>query len=366
MHRLQHGIILADLTLEIHLLEHVQRRLLSVLVTKTRSSSGLGLLQRARQLPPLLAALEAEGLAIVTRSNDLGLSVPEETHEGQKLRVDADHRLGRLLGRRGVDDGDRGVMRRKGQGVAARAEGNGMHPSGRVVQELAADRVERQSLAPGARLGTLVGALDEGGKDAGVGIGGAGSKKNAVGVPGDGGNGGADRLLQVLGYPPVIFLLKVADGDDAVAGADGELGFRGRPADEGGGAGDAEEHEGGLVAGGGGFPDEGVAVCELGLVVSLAGCDGGIMGAWVAQGGPTLRASHNAPGVGGNVDAGDKLVMSLELVLELEGIADSAVELDLGVAGNSQGLAIGREGVVGDGVVEEMVDLGSSHCELLV
>lgn len=267
MHRLQHGIILADLTLQIHLLEHVQRRLLPILVTKTRSSSGLGLLQRACQLPPLLATLEAEGLAIVARSNDLGLSVPEEAHKGQKLRVDADHRLGRLLGRRRVDDGDGGVMRRKRQSVAARAESNGMHPSGRVIQELAADRVERQSLTPRARLGALVGALDEGRKDAGVGIGGTGGEKNAVGVPGDGGDGGPDRLLQVLGYPPVVFLLEVADGDDAVTGADGELGFRGRPADEGGGARDAEEHEGGLVAGGGGFPDEGVAVCELGWLL---------------------------------------------------------------------------------------------------
>lgn len=55
--------------------------------------------------------------------------------------------------------------------------------------------------------------------------------------------------------------------------------------------------------------------------------------------------------------------MTLELILELEGIADSAVKLDLGIAGNGQGLAISRERVVGDGVVEEMVDLGSSHCE---
>lgn len=75
----------------------------------------------------------------------------------------------------------------------------------------------------------------------------------------------------MLGYPPVVFLLEVADGDDAVAGANGELGFRGRPADEGGGAGDTEKYEGGLVAGGGGFPDEGVAVYGWG-VNTLIGC----------------------------------------------------------------------------------------------
>ena len=165
-------------------------------------------------------------------------------------------------------------MRRERQGVSARAESDGVDPAGRVVQELAADGVERQALAPGGRLGTLVGALDEGREDTGVSVGGTGGQEDRVRVPGDRGDGRPDRLLQMLGYPPVVLLLEVADGDDAVAGADGELGFRGGPTDEGGGAGDAEEHEGGLVAGGRGFPDEGVAVygwCVSWLPLSVGG-----------------------------------------------------------------------------------------------
>lgn len=41
-----------------------------------------------------------------------------------------------------------------------------------------------------------------------------GSKKDVVGVPVQGGNCGADGLLDVFGHPPVVFLLKVAHRDE--------------------------------------------------------------------------------------------------------------------------------------------------------
>lgn len=53
--------------------------------------------------------------------------------------------------------------------------------------------------------------------------------------------------------------------------------------------------------------------------------------------------------------------MTLQLVLELERIASPAVELDGIVTGNSESLLIGREGVVGDWVVEEVVNFGVRH-----
>ena len=80
-------------------------------------------------------------------------------------------------------------------------------------------------------------------------------------MPGESGDGAADGLLEVFADPPVVFGLEIADCYDAGAGADGEFRFRGRPADEGGGAVDAEEDEGGFPACWGGFPDVGIAVC---------------------------------------------------------------------------------------------------------
>lgn len=121
-----------------------------------------------------------------------------------------------------------------------------------------------------------------------MGVGRAGGQEHRVGVPVDRGDGAADGLLQVLRDPPVVLLLEVADGDDAVAGADGELGLGGRPADKGGGPGDAEEDEGRLVSGGRRLPDKGVSV---------------------------LRACDDAATGRGDVDAGDGLIMAVQLIL---------------------------------------------------
>ncbi|KFY74314.1 hypothetical protein V498_09990, partial [Pseudogymnoascus sp. VKM F-4517 (FW-2822)] len=194
------------------------------------------------------------------RRDDLPLARPQQTHKRQQLRAHADDGARGRVRATGIHDRDAAVVGGEGEGVAAGREGRRVNPACGVVEVLAAHGVEWQALAPRAGLGALIDALDEGGEDAGVRVGGACGEEDGVGVPGYGRDGAADGLLDVLGYPPVVFFFEVADGDDAGAGADGEFGFRGRPAHEGCGAVDAQEDEGGFVAAGGGLPDEGVAV----------------------------------------------------------------------------------------------------------
>lgn len=111
-----------------------------------------------------------------------------------------------------------------------------MDPASGVVQELTTHGVEWQALTPGGRLGSFVDAFDESRQHAGVSIGGTGCEEHGIGVPSYSGNGGANRLLDVLGHPPVVFLLEVADWDEAGARPNGELGLGWRPTDAGSGA----------------------------------------------------------------------------------------------------------------------------------
>lgn len=326
-------LIPARATAQIHSPEQIPRALL--LLLPALSAAAVGFLDRPGQLPTVLVAAQAVGLAVIAGADDFALGDPEEVGKRQHLRGDGDDGLGRLLGRRGVDDCDAAVVRGEGEGVAGWREGYAVHPACRAVQVLAADCVEGQALTPGAWLGAGVGALDEGAEDAGMAVRAAGGEKHAVRVPCDTGDGGAERLLQVLGHPPVVLFLEVADGDDAGSGADGELGFVGAPAHTSGSTVDTEKYERGLpLASLAGFPDVGVAV---------------------------LRAGHNAAAVRGDVDAGNELVMATELILQAVLVSLLGVQLDVVGAGDGEGAAVGREGVVGDGSVEEVVDFGSGH-----
>jgi hypothetical protein len=76
----------------------------------------------------------------------------------------------------------------------------------------------------------------------------------------------------------------------------------------------------------------------------------------------TLGACHDLAGVGGNVDTGDRLVMSCELILQLELSTSPLVKIHVVLPGYCERLAIGGEGVIRNGMVEEMVDFWRSHC----
>lgn len=253
---LELGVIF-DLALQIHLLEHVERGLFPG-ITKTRAALGLN---RSAQLPAIKTTLEPESLAVISGGNDLSLAIPDEAHKGEQLGVDGDNSPGRLLRGAWIHNSDAAVMRGKGKSISAGGESHRVNPTSRVVQVLATDGVEGQSLTPGGGLWPGVDALDEAGQDTRMGIGRASGKKDRVGMPCDSGDGTANRLLQVLRDPPVIFLLEIADRDQSVTRSNRKLGLVRRPAYKGGSSVDAQEDEGRLIALGGRFPHEGIAIC---------------------------------------------------------------------------------------------------------
>ncbi len=65
-------------------------------------------------------------------------------------------------------------------------------------------------------------------------------------MPVEGQNRGSDRTLDVLGHPPVVLFVKVADGNQTGARGHCELVFVGRPLDASRSAINAQEHKRGL------------------------------------------------------------------------------------------------------------------------
>lgn len=230
--------VILGLALEIHLLEHLQGRFLRPDLISTR---GTPRLNGADEVPTRLPALEAESLAIVASSDDLVLGAPDQALEGQELSGDGNDSFRRLVGTTGIYDRDATIVSSKSKAITTGGEGHGVYPTSRVVQVLATYGVEWQPLTPDAGLRSLVHALDEAGEDTGVRIGRAGSKEHRVGVPVNAGNGAANGLLEVFGHPPIVLLLEIAHGDEAVTGANGELGLGGRPSNECGGTADSKQ-----------------------------------------------------------------------------------------------------------------------------
>ena len=63
-------------------------------------------------------------------------------------------------------------------------------------------------------------------------------------MPIQGGDGAFYGLLDVLGHPPVVLRVKVADGDETCARADGKLVFAWAPLDAGCRSVDPQQHQG--------------------------------------------------------------------------------------------------------------------------
>lgn len=149
-----------------------------------------------------------------------------------------------------------------------------------------------------------------------MGVGGARCQEDGVGVPGEGGDGTANGLLQMLRNPPVILLLKIADGDHTSSRTDGKLLLGRRPPHKGGCAVDAEQDEGRLPASSGLLPDIGIAVYRVDWELLVGRIE--VNHFWRML---TLGASDNTATVGSNVNTGDSLVVALQLITERELVA---------------------------------------------
>lgn len=79
-------------------------------------------------------------------------------------------------------------------------------------------------------------------------------------MPSDACDGASDGLLEMFRHPPVVLFLEIANGNDTVTGADGELGFGRGPAHKGRSSADSQENQSRLISGWRGFPDDGVTV----------------------------------------------------------------------------------------------------------
>ena len=88
-------------------------------------------------------------------------------------------------------------------------------------------------------------------------------------MPRQRGDGAANGLLQMLGYPPVVFFLEIANGNDSGSRSDCEFLFRRRPSNEGSCTIDPKKHKCWLPPTGRLFPDVCVAVLDIEELSSL-------------------------------------------------------------------------------------------------
>lgn len=338
MHRPELGVVDTTATaLEVHAPEHIQRALFAGGAGSCTRSS---LLERTRKLPARRRARESVDSAVVASTDNLALADPEKVGEWKKLCGHCDDCLRRLLRRRWIHYCDAAVVGSEGKSIARWREGNAVDPASSRVEELAADGVERQSLAPSTWLRTLVRAFDEARQDSSMSIRRSSCQQHSIRMPCHSCDSRSKRLLQVLAHPPIVLLFKVADCNDPRAASNSKLVLQRAPSYTGGSPVDSQQHQSWLPSAlRGRLPDVGVAV---------------------------LRACDDAAAVRCNVNARHKLVVAAKLILEFETRSGGAVELDVVVAGHGKSIAVGGEGVVADGGVEEMVHLRGRHLDVYV
>jgi hypothetical protein len=200
------------------------------------------------------------------------------------------------------------IRTNEGENISRRGEGYVVHPSTVGTTELSADSSERQSVSPDRRFrprmsaayttlpisdhhSLRVDALDERREYISLGVCCSGREEHVVRVPVDRENSRSQRLLDVLGYPPVVLLVKGTDGDGSapvnttsqppttITGSNipsttgnSKLVLFRRPLDTGCGSVDTEEHKRGLPSGSSMGPYIGITVLGASHNTVRVGC----------------------------------------------------------------------------------------------
>jgi hypothetical protein len=259
------------------------------------AGGGLLLVEVASERPRAVALLLKQVRLVLVTGGDHRRLVEE--HAGLERQTDVLDAPRLILRVGDVAERDRRVVAHERDHLARRREARRMNPALRRahLHELLAklhDRCSGKRADIVTRL--LVNALDSGGEDAGSEVGGTGEQQEIARVPVDAENGRV-VLLDVLGDPPVVLLLKVAHRDDLGARGDGELVLERRPLDVSGGTIDAKNHERWLP----------VVVLErphIGVAV--------------------LGASYKAIGLRSPIDASDSLIMLIKREDELNVVVE--------------------------------------------
>lgn len=290
--------------------------------------------------------------------NDFILSIPNQAVERQKASGDIQHRSRRLFWGTWVHNRDTAVMTGEGKHISTGREAHSMDPSGRVIQKFTTDGVERETLSPSTRLRTGINSLDVAREDSSVGVSRSGREQHRVRMPGKGSDGAPNRLLQVFRDPPVVLLFEIADRNHTGSRTNGKFRLGRGPSHESRSPVNSEKDQCWLPTRGSLFPDIGVTVWSDRLGHKTVLLNQNPLKSML-----TLRASNNSSTVGRNINTSHNLLMTLQLIRQGVLAAPRPVELHIAVPRDSKRLPVGRERVVGNGIVKEMVNFRSGHVE---
>jgi len=267
------------------------------------------------QLPSSLV-LEQDRSTVVSDGNNSGFVDEDDVHKRQILGLHFRHSR---LSRRDIGNVERGIVSNVSKEVARRAPLDGLDPPATLNLH---ERFSKDELVAKRSVGdSLVNSLNVGSKNADLEVTRGSGKESTAGVPIDLEDSGF-VLLNVLGDPPVVVLLEVADRDALGTTAHCKLVLIRAPLDVSGGSVYSENNESWLP------------------LVVLEGPDVGVT---------ILRARHDAVGLGSPVDSRHDLVMLGQFVFQLEGSSLFGVDMDLVVIGAESDLcSVSIPGVAGN------------------